>query len=141
MPRISASGRLLLLAACAVLPPPPIAHGAVLLQPGMRTIGAAMKGIPVKANTETELFSFPPGEAGVLTEQWFSVFGGDHPYVTFRVAGRCAWRVLLAALVFVHAFVSFCLCLAAGASPVCSCVPARTTQRGFADMTSVPTRW
>ena len=31
---------------------------AVVLQRGMRTIGAAMKGVPVPANKEVELFAF-----------------------------------------------------------------------------------
>jgi len=55
-------------------------QAAVLLEPSMRTIGGAVKGVPVAPHTELTLFTFPPGEAGVLTEQWFSIFGGDAPY-------------------------------------------------------------
>ena len=29
---------------------------------------------------EQELFHFDQGQPGVITEQWFSVFGGAHPY-------------------------------------------------------------
>ena len=29
---------------------------------------------------EQELFHFDKGQPGVITEQWFSVFGGAHPY-------------------------------------------------------------
>ena len=53
-----------------------LSQASVVLTPGMRTIGHALKGVPVGAGAEIELFAFPPGEAGVITEQWFSVFGG-----------------------------------------------------------------
>ena len=53
---------------------------AVLLDRSMRTIGGAMKGVQIRANTEFELFSFAPGEAGVITEQWFVALGGANVY-------------------------------------------------------------
>jgi hypothetical protein len=56
-------------------------HGAVVLDRSMRTVAHAVKGVSYKpSDNELEFFSFPAGEAGVITEQWWSVFGGDAQY-------------------------------------------------------------
>ena len=59
---------------------------AVLLSPAMRTFGNALKAFPYKAGVEQVLFQFSeppaPGQTAphVITEQWFSLFGGEHPF-------------------------------------------------------------
>jgi len=56
------------------------ADGAVVLTRSMKTISHAVKGVGYTGGTEMELFSSNIGEAGVVTEQWWSIFGGDHRY-------------------------------------------------------------
>ena len=55
-------------------------NAIVTLDRSMRTIGGAVKGERVSANTEKDLFASPLGDPGVITEQWFSIFGGDEVY-------------------------------------------------------------
>ncbi len=59
---------------------------AVLLEPSMETFGGALKSFPFRANYEQTLFQFErepvPGQVNphVITEQWFSIFGGVHKF-------------------------------------------------------------
>lgn len=51
----------------------------------MQTFGGALKSYPVSPGTEQLLYHFsaPPSQSGAphtITEQWFSLFGGEHAY-------------------------------------------------------------
>jgi len=57
-----------------------------VLEPSMQTFGGALKSFGVEAGHEQLLFNFTSApKAGktaphVVTEQWFSLFGGKHPF-------------------------------------------------------------
>ena len=60
-------------------------YSAVLLTQEMQTFGGALKSFRVQPNVEQLLFNFsaPPSNDGrphTITEQWFSLFGGDQVY-------------------------------------------------------------
>jgi hypothetical protein len=63
---------------------PTLTRGSVVLRPSMRTFGNALKSFPVAARHEQLLFNFSSAPVNpaphVITEQWYSLFGGEHPY-------------------------------------------------------------
>eukprot|EP00038_Savillea_parva_P014124 m.214349 g.214349 ORF g.214349 m.214349 type:complete len:419 (-) comp27122_c0_seq1:207-1463(-) len=62
-----------------------IATAVVMLTPEMQTFGGALKSFPVGPGVEQTLYTFsaPPSQSGAphtITEQWFSLFGGNEAY-------------------------------------------------------------